>query len=164
MEIRSVNSNGEHLAHDLVSAELPYLGRTLILDNRNCDMATPGRALEAQAFNEALTLSSTDIANALVHMLGKTLTAYLASLPNTAMIDRWQAGEELPAEIEARLRFAYRVAMPITKKYSPAVSQAWFQGVNPELDDRVAIRLMREQDLHQIEAEILAAESVFLGR
>jgi hypothetical protein len=42
-----------------------------------------------------------------------------------------------------------------------AVVQAWLTGLNPELDNRVPIRLLREGDLEKVGTEILGAVRAF---
>jgi hypothetical protein len=39
------------------------------------------------------------------------------------------------------------VARTLSEHDSPAVAQAWLTGVNPELGDRVPLRLMRENEI-----------------
>jgi hypothetical protein len=41
--------------------------------------------------------------------------------------------------------------------------QAWLTGVNPELGDRVPLRLLREGDLEVIAPEVLAAARAFIS-
>jgi hypothetical protein len=41
--------------------------------------------------------------------------------------------------------------------------QAWFTGLNPELNDRVPIRLLREEDVETVGPEILGAVRAFLA-
>ena len=41
--------------------------------------------------------------------------------------------------------------------------QAWMTGVNPELGDRVPLRLIREGDLDIVGAEVLRAARAFLA-
>ncbi len=38
--------------------------------------------------------------------------------------------------VEPRLRMAFRIAQFIAQQDSPGIVQSWFQGLNPELDDR----------------------------
>ena len=65
-------------------------------------------------------------------------------------------------EVQLRLRFALRVALPIAAADSPAIAQAWFQGLNPQLDDRSPARLLRDGDLDEVGPAIVAAERAFL--
>jgi hypothetical protein len=46
---------------------------------------------------------------------------------------------------------------------SPAVAQAWLTGVNPELGDRVPLRLMRENEIDAVAPAILNAARAFLA-
>jgi hypothetical protein len=45
----------------------------------------------------------------------------------------------------------------------PRVVQAWLSGLNPELRDRVPIRLLRDEDIETIGPEILGAARAFLA-
>jgi hypothetical protein len=51
--------------------------------------------------------------------------------------------------------------MTLTIKDSPAVAQAWLVGVNPELGDRVPIRLLKESNLDQVAGTIVGAARAF---
>jgi hypothetical protein len=46
---------------------------------------------------------------------------------------------------------------------SPAVIQAWLTGVNPELEDRVPLHLMRENEIDAVAPATLSAARVFLA-
>jgi hypothetical protein len=61
------------------------------------------------------------------------------------------------------LRFAFQVARALSEHDSPAVVQAWLTGVNPELGDRVPLRLMRENEIEAVAPDILSAVRVYLG-
>jgi hypothetical protein len=45
----------------------------------------------------------------------------------------------------------------------PRVVQAWFTGLNPELNDRVPVRLLREENVEAVGPEILGAARAFLS-
>jgi hypothetical protein len=49
--------------------------------------------------------------------------------------------------VEGRLRLTCRLAKVLNDHEGPQVTQAWLMGLNPELTDRVPIRLLREVDL-----------------
>ena len=51
----------------------------------------------------------------------------------------------------------------MSKHDSPAVVQAWLTGVNPELGDRVPLRLMRENEVDEVASAILSAVRAYLG-
>jgi hypothetical protein len=46
---------------------------------------------------------------------------------------------------------------------SPRVVQAWLTGVNPELGDRVPLRLLKEGNLDEIAPKVLAAARAFIA-
>ncbi len=47
-------------------------------------------------------------------------------------------------------------------KDSPAVVQAWFQGLNPKLADHSPARLLREaEDVEEVGRQVLAAAQAF---
>ena len=56
-----------------------------------------------------------------------------------------------------RSGMAYRIAALLREKDSAAVVQAWFQGMNPRLDDVAPARLLRKGDLEQVGPGVLAA-------
>jgi hypothetical protein len=78
-------------------------------------------------------------------------------------VDRWIAGNLPYRDAEDRLRFAYRVASALNSGDHASVVQAWLTGLNPELNDRSPIRLMREGDLDQVGPLILGAARAFLA-
>jgi hypothetical protein len=41
----------------------------------------------------------------------------------------------------------------LAKREDPTVIQSWLTGLNPELGDRVPLRLMRENDLEKVAPE-----------
>jgi hypothetical protein len=51
----------------------------------------------------------------------------------------------------------------ISDHEGPRVVQAWFTGLNPELNDRVPIRLLREENVEAVGPEILGAARAFLA-
>jgi hypothetical protein len=59
------------------------------------------------------------------------------------------------------LRFAFQVARTLSEHDSPAVVQAWLTGVNPELGDRVPLRLMRENEIDSVAPKVLSAARAF---
>lgn len=115
------------------------------------------------AHREALTLAWPEIVKRLTEILGRKLTAYLASIKDVRMVDRWIAGTTPYGDVEARLRFAYQVARTLSEHDSPRVVQAWFTGINPELGDRVPLRLLKEEDLSRIAPEVLGAARAFIA-
>jgi hypothetical protein len=128
------------------------------------DMAvlTPPRP-DLLAYREATSLEFSKLVKELTAILGKKLTAYIASVKDSRAIDRWIAGSEPYKGVEERLRFAYRLAKVISDQDGPRVVQTWFTGLNPELNDRVPIRLLREEDIESVGPQILGAARAFLA-
>ena len=96
-------------------------------------------------------------------MLGAKLVAYLGRVKETRAVRQWADGSRAianPEDVE-RLRSAYRVARLITERDSAAVAQAWFQGLNPILDDRAPALLLRDGDLADVGPQVLAAARQF---
>lgn len=104
------------------------------------------------------------VAKELSEILGPKLVAYIAKVRETRAVREWAEGERVPRDsIPPRLRLALQVAMLIAKHDGPAVAQAWFQGLNPQLDDRSPARMLREGDLHEVGPEVLAAGRAFVS-
>lgn len=105
--------------------------------------ASPARP-ELFAHRASTIASFPEIVHELNETLGKKLTAYIAGAKDTRSVDRWIAGSEPYNNADARLRQAYIVAMTLRQTNHQRVVQAWFTGLNPELDDRSLIRLLAE--------------------
>jgi hypothetical protein len=95
--------------------------------------------------------------------LGARLVAYLAGVGETRAVNEWAEGKRVPGEeTQLRLRFALRITIPLVAADSPAIAQAWFQGLNPQLEDRSPARLLREGALDDVGPVIVAAQRAFL--
>jgi hypothetical protein len=115
------------------------------------------------AHREALRLPASTVVKRLVEIVGRKLTAYIGGVKDVRAVDRWMAGGEIYGEAEARLRFAFQVVRTLSEHDSPAVVQAWLTGANPELGDRVPLRLLRENDVDAVAPAILSAARAFLA-
>jgi hypothetical protein len=115
------------------------------------------------AHREALRLPVATVVEKLVEIVGRKLTAYIGGVKDVRAVSRWIAGGEIYGDAEARLRFAFQVARTLSEHDSPAVVQAWLTGVNPELGDRVPLRLLRENDIDAVAPAILSAARAFLA-
>ena len=115
------------------------------------------------AHREALQLPASKVVEKLVEIVGPKLTAYIGGVKDARAVDRWITGGEIYGGAESRLRFAFQVARALSEHESPAVVQAWLTGVNPELGDRVPLRLMRENEIDEVAPAILIAVRAFLG-
>src|SRR5581483_2293037 len=115
------------------------------------------------AHTRAVRASFPEIATALREILGPKLCAYLGSVKETRAVNEWADGAREPSEaVQRRLRLAFQVAGAIADVDGPEVARAWFQGLNPQLEDRSPARLLREGDLDEVGPEVIGAERAFL--
>ena len=118
---------------------------------------------DLEAHSHAMRAGFSQVATELRELLGAKLVAYLGGVGETRAVHQWADGERTPSdEIQQRLRFALRIALPIANADSASIAQAWFQGLNPQLDDRAPARLLRDGDLEEVGPAIVAAERAFL--
>lgn len=115
------------------------------------------------AHREAMSLEWPELVSRTTDILGRKLTAYIAGVADVRALDRWMAGTAPYGNVEQRLRFAYQVVRTLAEHDSPQVVQCWLTGVNPELGDRVPLRLLREGDLDAVAPEVLGAARAFLA-
>ena len=118
--------------------------------------------LGLRAHVESTRLSFQDLVAKVVAIIGRKLTAYIASV-DVRTVDRWLQGSKAYGEADTRLRFTYQVIVPLADHDAPTVAQAWLTGINPELRDRTPIRLLREQDLETVGPEVLAAVRAYIA-
>jgi hypothetical protein len=115
------------------------------------------------AHGQAMRAAFPEVAAGLRDLLGARLTAYLGSVKETRAVHQWADGERLPAEgIQRRLRLAWQVALMVAEADGPEIAAAWFEGLNPQLDDRSPARLLREGELDEVGREVVAAARAFL--
>lgn len=121
-------------------------------------IATPGlRAYEASVRSDV-----TELVSELRELLGAKLVAYLGSVSETRAVRQWADGDRKPpAAVVRRLRLAYQVAGLLAERDQPRVIQAWFQGMNPQLDDWAPARMIREGSPDDVGTRILAAARAF---
>ena len=115
------------------------------------------------AHRESLRLPASKIVEKLVEIVGRKLTAYIGGVKDARAIDRWIAGGRIYGGAESRLRFAFQVARALSEHNSPSVVQAWLTGVNPELGDKVPLRLMRDDEIDATAPAILSAARAYLS-
>ena len=118
---------------------------------------------DLSAHREVLRLPASKVVEKLVEIVGRKLTAYIGGVKDARAVDRWIAGGEIYGDAKSRLRFAFQVACALSEHDSPTVVQAWLTGVNPELGDRVPLRLMRENEIDAVAPAILSAARAFLA-
>lgn len=115
-----------------------------------------------QAYRDSLRLPAPDLVRELRDILGAKLVAYLGSVKETRAVRQWADGErKVSAETLLRLRSAYYIAAMLDERDDRSVVQAWFQGMNPQLDDVAPARLLREGILDETGPAVLAAARAF---
>lgn len=129
----------------------------------SAEQVTWGRP-DLAAYNTAHRVDFPVVVKELAGILGLKLTAYLAGASDARTVRSWIDGsrEVRRADVEPRLRLALHAALLLAEEESPSIAQAWFQGLNPQLDDRSAARLLREGELEEVGPEVLAAARAFV--
>jgi hypothetical protein len=120
---------------------------------------------DLEAHTRATRAEFPEVVAELRELLGARLVAYLGGVRETRAVHQWADDDEgrTPSEaVQQRLRLALRVALTIASVDSKTVVQAWFQGLNPQLDDRAPARLLRDGDLEEIGPLVIAAARAFL--
>ena len=123
-------------------------------------VARPDYDAHARAMRSAFPIVVREVRD----ILGARLCAYLGSVMETRAVHQWAEGARTPnAGVQRRLRVALQAAAPIAAADSPAVAQAWFQGLNPQLDDRSPLHLLREGDLDEVGPAVIGAARSFVA-
>lgn len=126
-------------------------------------MAVAHARPDFEAHSKAVRASFSEVAAALRELLGARLVAYLGSVRETRAVNQWADGSREPsAEVQQRLRVALQIALTIAASESAQIAQAWFQGLNPQLDDRSPARLLREGDVDEVGPVVITAARAFL--
>jgi hypothetical protein len=120
---------------------------------------------DGAAHAQATRLSFDAVVRELRDLLTPRLVAFIAGVRETRAVHQWADGtrDVKSDNVERRLRLALRTALVLLEREEPRVIQAWFQGLNPSLDDRSAARLLREGDLDDVGPLILAAARAFVA-
>ena len=115
------------------------------------------------AHTRAMRASFPEVAAELRELLGVRLVAYLGGVRETRAVHQWADENRQPsADVQQRLRLALQVVLPITEADGKEIAQAWFQGLNPRLDDRSPARMLRNGDFEETGPAVLAAARAFL--
>lgn len=100
------------------------------------------------------------VATELRGILGARLTAYVGGVQSTRAVREWAEGGRTPGgAVQQRLRLALQVALMIADEDGTEITQAWFQGLNPQLDDRSPATMLRHGDVEAGPAVIAAARA-----
>src|SRR5680860_566509 len=121
-------------------------------------LTTPG----LRAYEISIRSDIAELVGQLRELLGAQLVAYLGSVTETRAVRQWAEGtRKPPAEAIRRLRLAYQVAGLLNERDQPPVVQAWFQGMNPQLEDTAPARLIRDGNPDEVGSRVLAAARAF---
>jgi hypothetical protein len=111
---------------------------------------------DLEAYEHSARVEFPVLVKELSDLLSPRLVAYIAGVRETRAVRQWSIGErEARSPIPERLRLAFQVAW--------LIARAWFQGLNPQLDDRSAARLLREGELDEVGPQILSAARAFVS-
>lgn len=118
------------------------------------------RSREAQAHVTSVEMSVAEVAAFLQDNLGQRLVAHMTDTKDYRQAGRWAAGEHAPrSRAEAKLRAALQVFKFLQEAESPHVIRAWFAGMNPHLDDRPPVDVLRDGELRDVMAAARAFRS-----
>ncbi len=126
-------------------------------------MALPRPRPDFAAHQRAVHAPFREVAHELRELLGARLAAYIGGVAETSAVREWADGTRAPGnEVQQRFRVALQVALVLNESDGREITQAWFQGLNPQLDDRSPARLLREGTLEETGPQVLAAARSFL--
>jgi len=119
---------------------------------------------DLKAYEHSARVDFPVLVKELSDLLGPKLVAYIAGVREARAVRQWSTGErEARTPIPERLRVVLQVAWLIARHDDASVARAWFQGLNPQLDDRSAARLLREGELDEVGPQILSAARAFVS-
>jgi predicted nucleotidyltransferase len=119
---------------------------------------------DLDSYDRATRLEFSAVVRRLQDVLGSRLVAYIAGVRETRTVREWGGGAGVKkGDVEPRLRMTLRIAQMIADRDGARVAQSWFQGLNPDLDDRSPARLLREEDLDDVGPRTLAAARNFVA-
>lgn len=115
------------------------------------------------AHTRSVRASFSEVVTELRSLLGARLVAYLGSVGETRAVREWAEESRSPsAEVQQRLRVALQVAIPLAEAESSEIAQAWFQGLNPQLDDHSPASVLRAGDPDETGPAVIAAARAFM--
>jgi hypothetical protein len=127
---------------------------------------TEPAAIEQSAHRESIELPPDQVVQKLLLVLGERLVSRLAEVQDPRTVRRWASGEHAQRDpsMDQRLRAALMITRMMEERDSREVIQAWFQGLNPSLDDRVPLTvLLDDQDPERSQARVLVAARAFIA-
>jgi hypothetical protein len=116
----------------------------------------------AESHERAMSLPIEDVVKELVSILGATTVALIAGVSETRAVTQWTTGR-VPQRPNV-LRFTFQISSMILSVHDPDIVRSWFHGSNPHLRDRTPAFMLRDEPLHEIQGEIMAAARSFVAR
>jgi hypothetical protein len=115
------------------------------------------------AYDRAMRMELPNAVREASRLLGPKLLAYICGVSETRSVRAWANGDYEPRDgVRQRIRLTLWVASMIAEHDNHLVAQSWFQGLNPQLDDRSPARLLREGNLAEVGPEVVAAARAFV--
>lgn len=119
------------------------------------------REEQLEALNQSIRTDTVDLIAQLRERLGAQLVAYIGGVGETRAVREWIEGRREPRrETVERLRNAYQVALFLERHESRRTIHAWFQGMNPMLDDRSPARTLRDGTEEEAASVLAAARAL----
>ncbi len=111
-----------------------------------------------RAHRAAVTATVPELATTLQEVLSRRVTAYLAGVQDGKTISRWANGDSpiRDHDVERRVRTAYEIVALLRITERPEAIRAWFISLDPRLDDRLPMDVIREDEL---QAALYAAQA-----
>ena len=126
------------------------------------DPGLPRVLEDVDSHKHAMSIRIEQVVEQLVDLLGLTMVAAIGGVGETRAVQQWIAGRE-PQRPNV-LRFALQLAMMISTAEDRNVVRAWFQGSNPQLEDRVPLMMLRNEPLEEVQAPLMGAARAFAAR
>ena len=120
------------------------------------------RPVEIRAHEHAIASDIRSVVRELVEALGATMVAAIGGVSETRAVKQWMVDRE-PQRPHV-LRFALQLVWIIGERGDQHMVRAWFQGLNPHLNDAIPLLLLRERRLSDIQAPLMAAARAFSPR
>ncbi len=120
------------------------------------------RPVEIRAHEYAISSDIREVVRELVDALGATMVAAIGGVSETRAVKQWMTDRD--PQRPHLLRFALQLAWVICEKGDRNTARAWFQALNPHLNDAVPLLLLRERQLTDIQAPLMAAARAFRPR
>lgn len=119
---------------------------------------------EQRRHHDIVQLSDAGLAAHVRVGLGAKLAAYLGNVKETRAVRQWAEGERSirDRQVVQRYRVAAEVLGIVRTRADADVAQAWFQGLNPILDDRSPLAVLKHSTGDDDDArEVLASARAF---